>query len=1058
MPMPMDGWMDGTPLGNPTHPAPAMYSHSPNNSTTSLSDNDDDEVIKESSFSVYQYYPNDVAPAQWSSASTRGCRPQTPATSPASYLPPEILIHILRLVHSVRDLYSALLVSREWCECAVELLWHRPNFSDFSRFIQMLQVIGSEERMFDYARFIRRLNFLYLSRDLTDSLFVRLAKCSKLERLTLVNCVELSDEALLRVLPQCTSLVAIDLTNITSCTDRPIIALAQSATKLQGLNLGGCKNITDEGVLAVAKHCPLLRRIKLSNVKNITNAAVSALAKQCPLLLEIDLQGCPEITNEAVRDVWTYLTHFREVRLAHCAELTDLAFPTTPQSGPAETQFNVQPFPNSIPILSEILPPLQLNRMCETLRMLDLTACALITDEAIAGIISVAPKLKNLCLSKCSLLTDAAVESICKLGKHLHYLQLGHASSITDRSIRSLSRSCTRLRYIDLACCPLLTDLSVFELSGLPKLRRIGLVRVTNLTDQAIFALADRHATLERIHLSYCEHITVLAIHFLLQRVTKLTHLSLTGIPAFRRAELQQFCRSPPREFNTNQRAAFCVYSGKGVENLRLYLAELMAHVQAEANTGDNDSDYYEEEEEEEFPSSSDQERTNDDHAMASSSDPARTPRIPYTREHYDSSRVTPHGIGITTDEVFESHDYGRTSLVPSTVMTVRGHPARTIIDRTQTTDAGPLIVEDVNPSSVATTPSPTHLPSGHAASAPSGSRTHVFGQDLIVEAPTPSPRITPYASRQNAYSVPAFHRHNSSASDGASNRSARSSGTNRTSASNGAGFFRNYNAAGQSSSDAVLTSSRGDVYTPDLVYAEIGHGRGGSGSIDYFNGAGFGGEPGPSTVRNQQQSQWVPFVNGESSRMKSEYLSLNGSDTVLQMERTAAGRDRQSSVLVDTSNSLHRGAASRDFGSLSLARPVPTQHHHDPSSPIPYLSSSPTTRELQESVHSALAGSSGTSAGAGTSQAGIIQEDSLADINNRGRSVRRSLKNTLSVAEHYASALFFRNGNNGAGSSSSASSSVRSAGGSGNFGGVAGPNDAGPALNGRHYLGQDRR
>ena len=93
----------------------------------------------------------------------------------------------------------------------------------------------------------------------------------------------------------------------------------------------------------------------------------------------------------------------------------------------------------------------------------------------------------------------------------------------------------------------LMPDMSVFELSTLPKLRRIGLVRVTNLTDQAVFSLADRHNTLERIHLSYCEHITVLAIHFLLQRLTKLTHLSLTGIPAFRRAELQQFCRAPPR-------------------------------------------------------------------------------------------------------------------------------------------------------------------------------------------------------------------------------------------------------------------------------------------------------------------------------------------------------------------------------------------------------------------------------------------------------------------------------------------------------------------------------
>jgi F-box and leucine-rich repeat protein GRR1 len=94
--------------------------------------------------------------------------------------------------------------------------------------------------------------------------------------------------------------------------------------------------------------------------------------------------------------------------------------------------------------------------------------------------------------------------------------------------------------------CVHLTDLSVFELSSLPKLRRIGLVRVSNITDEAIYTLANRHATLERIHLSYCDQISVMAIHFLLQKLHKLTHLSLTGIPAFRKPELQKFCRPPP--------------------------------------------------------------------------------------------------------------------------------------------------------------------------------------------------------------------------------------------------------------------------------------------------------------------------------------------------------------------------------------------------------------------------------------------------------------------------------------------------------------------------------
>lgn len=429
-----------------------MYAASPNNSTTSLSGSDDEDV-KDLQSSAYTYYPTDVVPAQWSSSS-RSERPQSPSQSPASSLPPEILIHVLRHLHSIRDLHNSLLVCRLWCECAVELLWHRPTFPDLSHFVQMLQVICSDNQSFDYPRFVRRLNFIYLSKELTDSLFIRLSRCTKLERLTLINCVELSDEVMARVLSNFKNLVALDLTNIASCSDNTIKLLAESATKLQALNLGGCKNITDEGVIALAEHCPLLRRVKLSGVKNITNKAVSALAKKCPVLLEIDLHGCLKVTDEAVRDLWLYLPHLRDFRLAQCLELTDLAFPANPQNlNDYERNIGgIQPFTSSLPIPSDGLAPLRLFRLSEHLRMLDLTACSRITDDAVSGIIASAPKIRNLYLAKCSELTDAAVESICKLGKHLHYLHLGHASAITDRSVRTLARSCTRLRYIDLAC------------------------------------------------------------------------------------------------------------------------------------------------------------------------------------------------------------------------------------------------------------------------------------------------------------------------------------------------------------------------------------------------------------------------------------------------------------------------------------------------------------------------------------------------------------------------------------------------------------------------------
>ena len=423
-----------------------LYSNqSPAQSTTSLSDADDD--FNKSTF--FQTDPVPATPAQWS------CRsPLSPHLSPrlpsyATTLPPEILIHILRYLHSSRDLYHALLVSRTWCECTVELLWHRPSFTKLQTLGKMMRVLARDDQTFSYARFIRRLNFLYLGGELSDSLFSRLAQCVRLERLTLINCSALSDSVLARVLPCCPNLVALDLTGVVETTDKAIVALASSAKKLQGINLGGCKKLTDKAVLALAANCPLLRRVKLSHVENVTDESVSALAQSCPLLLEIDLNNCKKITDTSVRDLWTHSCHMREMRLSHCIELTDSAFPASPRtdiilSGP-------NPFPSSNSYHPDRVPPLRVPKPFDHLRMLDLSGCSNITDETIEGVVAIAPKIRNLVLAKCMHLTDAAVEAICVLGKHLHYLHLGHALSITDRSIRSLARACTRLRYIDLA-------------------------------------------------------------------------------------------------------------------------------------------------------------------------------------------------------------------------------------------------------------------------------------------------------------------------------------------------------------------------------------------------------------------------------------------------------------------------------------------------------------------------------------------------------------------------------------------------------------------------------
>lgn len=88
--------------------------------------------------------------------------------------------------------------------------------------------------------------------------------------------------------------------------------------------------------------------------------------------------------------------------------------------------------------------------------------------------------------------------------------------------------------------------MSVFELAGLSSLRRLSLVRVQKLTDIAVFALAEQATSLERLHLSYCDRLSLEAIHVLLKKLENLHHLTATGIPSMKRKGTRRFSDLPP--------------------------------------------------------------------------------------------------------------------------------------------------------------------------------------------------------------------------------------------------------------------------------------------------------------------------------------------------------------------------------------------------------------------------------------------------------------------------------------------------------------------------------
>jgi F-box and leucine-rich repeat protein GRR1 len=470
---------------------------------------------------------------------------------PASRLPPELVTTLFTYLESKQDQWAFVMTCRTWFNSCVEGIWFRPTVSTPTALILFLRTLRNQRLSVPYGSLVRRLNLTNVASAVDDQALLSTGACTHLERLTLASCGQLTDRSLVAIVSRNPNIQSIDISNLELLSDVTVLAIADTCRQLQGLYVTGCKLLTNASVVALSESCPMLKRIKLNGCTEISDDGVLALVANCPLLVELDLAGCVNVSDSTITRVLQGLSQLREFRLASNSGVTDEAF-------------------------MELKPPV----MLEKLRIIDLTSCVLISDTSVERLVKSAPRLRNVVLAKCVNITDRGIHYLTQLEASLHYLHLGHCSNITDRGINMLVRRCQKIQYIDVACCTQLTNAAVKDLSTLPKLRRIGLVKCQNITDIAIYSLAQRQGqdnTLERVHLSYCGNITLFAIMQLVNACERLTHLSLTGVPPFMRHDLTQFCRDPPPEFTQHQQAVFCVFSGAGVVKLRHHLNSMMA-------------------------------------------------------------------------------------------------------------------------------------------------------------------------------------------------------------------------------------------------------------------------------------------------------------------------------------------------------------------------------------------------------------------------------------------------------------------------------------------------
>ncbi|KAF4574949.1 hypothetical protein EYR36_006301 [Pleurotus pulmonarius] len=253
------------------------------------------------------------------------------------------------------------------------------------------------------------------------------------------------DDILAQILSSCPHLETAVLSGAPELSDRSLILLAETSSNLQGLGLTGCRHITDVGILELTTKSLPLQWVHLNGVLCLTDPSISAIAKTCAKLSELDLRDLPLLTPLSIRDVWTYSRKLRSLRLARCALLTDKAFPS--HLGASEDSLGFpeeeKPLPPRPTTWIDKLPPLMLAHSADNLRILDISYCDKITDDAIEGIVIHAPRIQNLALAGCTQLTNKAIDHICLLMDNLDSLSLAHVSNVTDGAIVKLHLAVT---------------------------------------------------------------------------------------------------------------------------------------------------------------------------------------------------------------------------------------------------------------------------------------------------------------------------------------------------------------------------------------------------------------------------------------------------------------------------------------------------------------------------------------------------------------------------------------------------------------------------------------
>jgi len=205
---------------------------------------------------------------------------------------------------------------------------------------------------------------------------------------------------------------------------------------------------------------------------------------------------------------------------------------------------------------------------------------------------------------------------------------------------------------------------------------------------------------------------------------------------------------------------------------------------------------------------------------------------------------------------------------------------------------------------------------------------------------------------------------------------------SNTSNHSNGAGFFRTYQ-------DGIVHSRTNEVRTPDLNFAEIGHGRGAIGGGIFSNSTPQVNATPATFQMRQVDATPATFQMRHSQPVHTPHARLPpGMD--LQYGSSSSDSQSQSPPIFSNPGQPESGWSVFEPGLLEYD--IEDDEEELDNDGDKRMSSS--SRELHESVRAAFGGSSSSGPNAG--------------VDVKGRGVRNGLRSTINAAEHNISSFLF--------------------------------------------------